>query len=461
MDFDRVEYTNKSSNSNNDAQVWHADDAYSAFIAGGMTTRLLDKVKNHFPDSSGTQAPTEYSPNKPNVQAPMEYQPEQPYVQAATEYPSHKPNVQAPTEFQPRNPVVIAEPAPERRTPVNPQDPSPYLPQKNGFDTSILIGGAVLGGAHSAACWGFDHAYAKLPESEKATMSWWKPHSEVLQKTALYEQNMIEARVLNESIAKQLEEHKTILDTHRENVENLAKQATQELESRTSAKQAVDLIDQQRAYVEHLGKIARKAVVPGESIGRAADIESGASIFEKNSELGKAVRKYQDQLFDTKVSKRMLGFYKKDVTDMLDAQYKNLGELANTTHSDLVHYNARNNFYSNFPDNNIEAIKSKIGTVADLQSGKAIVISGSEEANLLHGYMDSFAANQKLMAKSLETSALVKATETQFAAQIARGPGSILGRTVCGTGRGLLVAAGMMALGYAFDQIAAALSPEK
>lgn len=412
MDLNRSESTDKGA---------YTPDR-DAFVAGGLITRLLDKLPPVSPSTTDLpdvkiQHPDPQTGNPPD-------KPGSNPISKPTEGPAH-PYTDTKTEKRERN------------------------------DSTILIGGALLSSTHSAARWGLDKAYSQLPENARESMSWWKPHSEMLKKQETYKLAAAEARIHDQSAAKILEQHNNVLSSAKSEMELLSQTAQREIEANANAKKAIELINHQKLYVSTLAD--GKSIKPGTNIGTKAELEAGTVLFEKNGEPAKFLMEYQKYLNNKKIPAAK--FFEQDVFGALDREANKLGNRALTTDADIALESRQHLFYKNLPTfSNGDLIRSQIGTPAELGSGQKLFIQGSEDGKILSGYADSLDAYGKSAEQAVKSRANLIMAESGLAKQILRGPGSLVGRTICGTGRGLLFAGAAIAVGYTVDQITTAMS---
>lgn len=108
----------------------------------------------------------------------------------------------------------------------------------------------------------------------------------------------------------------------------------------------------------------------------------------------------------------------------------------------------------------LDLINSKIGSAAEL-NGSKLFLHGSDQALMLGRYGQNLSSYQESLAALQKTKGDLGLAELALSKQVAKGAGSWLGRTLCGTGKGMLFAAGAMAIGYCIDQAGAALTHEK
>ncbi len=346
-------------------------------------------------------------------------------------------------------PATEIEPA--SKCPVRPGPEKPEFPPSKEVLTDERIKGlAVIAGAGGAAGsawgWSLDNDIVHGRANRVSESKFWQERSPMLRDRQQAQRLFEEAKELEKQAGKALDKSNKIIASSDHKLNKMLSAAEKDLSSAQKALNERTLIEKQEEYLKSIAN--NKELKPGANAGTAKEVARGEKLFVKSSELGKSVKEYEKSLGAG--MKDASKFWQKDISNYFDLRREQLGSKALLSGADVELYKGRVSFLNDVIKNP-QLADTRIGTAADLSMGKNLYIEAGKEAEFLKLHRLTHVENLKLTAA--HELALAESIAKGAASEkiLARGAGSCLARTLGGGARGLLIAGGMMAVGYAIE----------
>ncbi len=330
---------------------------------------------------------------------------------------------------------------------ISKQEAKDHLPE-------IVIGssalGATLGAGIGGGAWAMDKNYAKRPATERADLKWWEKHSAMLKNQEPFKEAVAQMEKTERNAAIELTRHRSgDYQLSKQLFNDLHTSIKNDLLTYTKDKAVVDATYKQLNYLET--PLDAKNWNPSANIGTKAEVLSGEKIFDRRTTLGKLCQRYEEASILGSTNEAALPL-RNEMSVRINDKLSKLGEKKSISAEDIELRAKQSKFLSLVEQDHTLAEKG-IGYFGSHTQGWKVFDYGTDEAGVLKNYRSTMERHNQLIANLEKAKIDVDLAKLSLNAQIEKGAGSLLCRTLEGSVKGLLVAGSALATVYVLDKV--------